>query len=815
MHKKLFLILQKLFLVIPFFVFSSQAHAQLVPSEQKEISVTIKVVNQKREPVAFASVTIINRSDSTLTIKKMADSSGAAKFNLSRNNQYTIRVTSVNYQPIEKGISTFGNQTLFSFATEPLGKTLETAVVVSKKPLMKQEDDKLIVDPENLVEASTTGYEVIEKTPGLFIDQDGNIYISSLTPATVQINGRDMKMSAADVATMLKSLPPNAISKIEILKTPSARYDASGSGGIVNVVLKKGVKIGKTGSVNGGTQQGAYSNQFIGFNLSNNDGKKSSYINLNYGRRNSYEKIVTDRLFAPDSMLSQNAFTKYPANTYFAGYGLNYSLGKKWDLDFSGTINLNDFNNSTGNQSVIEKISTSQTLTDNHNRVTNNGSFLVIGNGVETKLKIDTLGSEWSMNTFYYFSHNTSDQIFTTTFYSPLLPPTGGDGTGDNKRNLLSLKSDLKLRMKKKFTIETGIKSTTHTYKNVTNYFRETGGVRTKDISRTNTFNYNENINSAYLQGSKTLGKDFVIKTGIRLENTNMKGRQIIPDDTSFNIHRTDLFPYIYLSKNLMKIAGYDLRAYLVYRRTITRPVYEQLNPFPRYIDQYLSEVGNPSLRPQFNQNYEANISVDERPILAIGVNDTKDIFTNVIYPSDTSQSQAYRTYDNLGKNREWYFRGLGAIPPGGRYFFVLGAQYNHNFYRGFYEKIIPLSFKKGTWTFFTYQTFKIDKHSVITLNGFIRLKGQQQFYELTTFGALNSSINRKFLKEKLIVTLSLSDMFATNKNNFTFNQGSVNASGFRQSDTRRLGINLRYNFGIRKKDENNNIFNAEPPVSN
>ena len=207
---------------------------------------------------------------------------------------------------------------------------------------MKQEDDKLIVDPENLVEASTSGYEVIEKTPGLFVDQDGNIYISSLTPATVQINGRDMRMSAADVATMLKSLPPNSISKIEIIKTPSAKYDASSSGGIVNVVLKKGVKIGMTGSVTTGAQQGTYGNQFIGFSLNNNDGKKSSYINLNYSKRNSYEKIVTDRLFAPDSMLSQEAFTKYPANTYFAGYGLNYSVGKKWNVDFSGNINLNE-----------------------------------------------------------------------------------------------------------------------------------------------------------------------------------------------------------------------------------------------------------------------------------------------------------------------------------------------------------------------------------------------------------------------------------------------------------------------------------------
>ena len=790
-----------------FLFFSTLVKAQ-------EINVTIKILTSKKEPVLFATVTLFNRLDSVRTFTKLTDSSGIAQFVLRSNNQYNVNISSVNYLLIDKGITVSGEQNIFSFVAEEAGKTLQAAVVTSKKPLMKMEDDKLIVDPENLVEASTSGYEVIEKTPGLFVDQDGNIYISSMTPASVQINGRDMKMSAADVATMLKSLPPNSISKIEIIKTPSAKYDASGSGGIVNVVLKKGVKIGLTGSVNGGMQQGVYGNQFIGFNLSNNDGKKSSYINLNYSKRNSFEKIVTDRIFAPDSIISQDAFTKYPANTYYVGYGLNYSLGKKWELDFSGNVNINTNDNRTKNQSLIQKISTSQTNSENLNTVRNEGTNLVIGNGIESKLKIDSAGSEWTNQVFYYASHNTSDQTYATTFYQPFSTTLAGDGNGDNKRGFFSAKSDLKIKMKNRFTFESGIKTTTHTYKNVTNYFRESNGSRIKDNSRTNTFNYNENINSGYLQGSQTLGKDFVIKTGLRLENTNMNGQQVIPSDTTFNIHRTDLFPYIYLSKNLMKIAGYDLRAYLVYRRTITRPVYEQLNPFSRFVDQYLSEAGNPTLRPQFNQNYEANISVDERPILAIGVNDTKDIFTNVIYPSDTSQIQNIRTYDNLGKNKEWYFRGLGAIPPGGRYFFVAGAQYNHNFYQGLYENK-PFSFKKGTWTFFTYQTFKIDKRSVITLNGFVRLKGQQQFYELTTFGALNMSVNRKFLKDKFVATISISDMFATNQNNFTYNQGSIDASGYRQSDTRRVGLNLRYNFGIRKKEEQRSMFNVEPPVIN
>jgi len=257
----------------------------------------------------------------------------------------------------------------------------------------------------------------------------------------------------------------------------------------------------------------------------------------------------------------------------------------------------------------------------------------------------------------------------------------------------------------------------------------------------------------------------------------------------------------------------YDLRGYLVYLRTISRPGYQLLNPSQRYVDQYLFETGNPSLRPQLTQNYEANVSVDERPILAIGVNDTKDIFTNVIYQADSSRSIAYRTYDNLGKNKEIYFRALGAVPPGKKYFIVAGLQYNHNFYQGLYEGK-PLSFKKGSWSIFSYQTYKITPNTQLSLNGFARFNGQLQFYELSTFGSLNFSINQQLMKKKVIITMNVTDIFFTNNNQFTINQGSVNASGFRKGDTRRFGFNVRYNFGLRKK-EDNNLLNIESPEKN
>src|ERR1019366_737993 len=154
-------------------------------------------------------------------------------------------------------------------------------------------------------------YDIMEKVPGIFVDQDGNIYITSTTPATIYINGREQKMSNADVAAMLKSLPPNSIDRIEIMRTPSSKYDASSSGGIVNVILKKGMRIGMTGSANAGMNQGTYGNQFAGIMISNNDGKWNTSLTLQASRRETGERLKTDRQIAGDSVFSQNAYTRY------------------------------------------------------------------------------------------------------------------------------------------------------------------------------------------------------------------------------------------------------------------------------------------------------------------------------------------------------------------------------------------------------------------------------------------------------------------------------------------------------------------------
>jgi hypothetical protein len=152
----------------------------------------------------------------------------------------------------------------------------------------------------------------------------------------------------------------------------------------------------------------------------------------------------------------------------------------------------------------------------------------------------------------------------------------------------------------------------------------------------------------------------------------------------------------------------------------------------------------------------------------------------------------------------------VGGIPPGGAFFFYAGGQYNYNKYEGIYQNR-PLSYNRGSYTFFTYQELKVSQTLRISMHGFMRTKGLQNFYELKNFGALNFYINKSVLKKKGTVILSVNDVFRTNKIEFNLNQANISATGSRVNDTRKIGLVLRYNFGIKPREEKKSLF--EPPA--
>lgn len=768
-------------------------------------SYSFKVMDVKNNSIPFATIKIKSVLDSTKQFSIVADSNGMANIVIAANKNYSIQATALGYKKFNKTIA-LENSTVITIKLLEDPTQLNQVVVTSTKALVKQEDDKSVVDPEPLAAGSTNAMETIEKTPGIFIDSDGNIYLNGLSPAGVQINGRDLKMSPSDLSTLLKSLPPNVIQKIELIRTPSAKYDASGGGGVVNIVLKKGVKLGLNGSVNTGFNQGQYGNQFAGVNLNNTNDKYNAYLNTQFNNNNGYSINNTNRFLSENSVIIQKARTQNPSNSFYVGYGIGKNWKEKWELNYDGRISNNVFDNRTKNNAgLVNNLEYSLPVL-NESSINNKGNNYNINQSFRSKYKLDTLSGEWVTDISVNYSEAATHQNYSNQIGANI----GSSGAGDfgNYRTSFIAQTDLKKKWKG-FNWETGIKTSVLQFDNHAKYTKTIAGITYPDFFRTSNYSFKEQVNAGYLQASKTWGA-VILKLGSRVEQTIMEGRQYIPKDTNFSVNRTDAFPYVYLSRKIIAIMGYEMRGYLVYRKTISRPSYDFLNPFARYIDPYTYEIGNPLLKPQFTTNYEANISVDDKPIFAYGVNETKDIFSSVVYTSPIDKQLSYRTYDNLGRNKEIYFRAIGVIPPGKKFFAVVGVQYSRNIYNGLYENQ-TFSFDRGSYTFFTFQSLKLDTRSTIAINGFWRTNGQQQFYELENFGQLNATINRQFLNKKLTVTLSANDIFFTNKNTFVLNQGSIRSNGYRENDTRRYGINFRYNFGFKPKEKKLEMLENEP----
>ena len=776
-------------------------------SAGQNITVRVNSVNDKKEKVVYATTAILRNTDSSLIFTQTSNKETV--FLLKNNTAYILKITAVNIKTFYQKLFTGSNDTTINVVLQTVSKQLGEVVVNSRTPLLKQEDDKTVVDAEQLAGSSTNAFEVLEKTPGAIVDQDGNVYLNSSTPSTIYISGREIKLSAQDLANLLKNLPANSISKIEILRNPSAKYDAASSGGIINIVLKKGVKLGVNGSVDVSHFQGVYGSEAIGFNVSNSKEKLNTYLSYNFSKKLNGEDLSSNRYTNTGGLFKQYAFTRFNNTNNYVGGGINYDVNKKLNIAYDVRISATQNNSDVNNNISISSLRTGNILGKNISIVNNEGPSLYVGNGVAVKYKLDTLGSEWSNTLDYTYFRSNSNQDYSNVNIFPARNTLLGDGNILNNKNILAYKSDVVLKTKKKFTIEIGTKLTYSLSKNNSVYFSDTSTGKYVDRLQTNRFRYTENIAATYLQIAKTFG-GFTIKPGVRLEYTDIKGRQLIPADTTFAIKRTDLFPYIFIRHKIAKIFGFSLVGNAIYRRSITRPFYESLNPYQRYADQYTYDIGNPRLQPQFTTNYELNVNADEFPVFSIGLNDIKNIFTTLTYSRGDT---LFRTYDNLGTNKEIYMRAVIGIPPGKKYFFYAVTQMNIMNYKGQYDGV-PFTFHKSSFTFFLFQNYKPTKTLTLSLNSFMRVNTVINFFELKPYGGISFSGNKSILNKKMNVILTVNDILRTNKNSFVINQPNFVADGYRFYDNRRIGIALKYNFGLKPRAEKRQGFEIPQEIN-
>jgi iron complex outermembrane receptor protein len=481
---------------------------------------TLKVILNFPKADTTSSVTLqLYLLPDTILVTSKAVNNSQANFTVNQFSKYILKLSSVSFENTEKIIAVTDKPVTASFTLKQKNTTLGDVVVVSRKPLIKQDDDKTVVDAEVLANSSTNAYEVLEKTPGAIVDQDGNVYLASTTPATILINGREMKLSSADIASLLKSLPAGSVSKIEILRNPSAKYDASGSGGMVNIILKKGVKLGTNGTVNAAWFQGVYATKTAGFNINKGSEKINSYLNYQFTNRNNFEELNSDRLIRKDSsLIAQQSYTTYPTTNNYLNGGIDVQFTPKFNAAYDLRMSYTNGKSFALNGIDISKDPSPAILGKNVSDINSANKTTYLGNNISTRYKIDTLGSEWTSQFDYNYYGNRNTQFYKNNYYLPAKPAVSGNGINNSDKNIFLLQTDLVLKLRKSLTIETGLKATISNSRNSSNYTKDTGNnIMFVDDFQTNTFRYNENIIAAYVQVSKTFA-GFTIKPGVRLK---------------------------------------------------------------------------------------------------------------------------------------------------------------------------------------------------------------------------------------------------------------------------------------------------------
>ncbi|RYF89722.1 MAG: TonB-dependent receptor [Chitinophagaceae bacterium] len=312
-----------------------------------------KVIDGNTKTIESATITLLRSKDSSVAKMSVADKTGKFEFADVAEGKYFVSISAVGHdkglsEPIEINASNL-DITLKTIELVPQAKSISGVTVTSKRPLIEQKAGKTLIN----VEASPTNtglnaLEVLEKAPGVSVDNDGNISLKGKQGVMILIDGKPTYMSGADLAALLKNMQSSSLDQIEIMTNPPAKYDAAGNSGIINIKTKKGIVKGTNGSVNASFTQGKYSRFNAGLNLNYRNEKINLFGGYNGGKYEGYNKLVIDRKIYQSDNKTIFRLADQVSRPHFEGLyhnikaGLDYSFTKRTVLGFVVNANLND-----------------------------------------------------------------------------------------------------------------------------------------------------------------------------------------------------------------------------------------------------------------------------------------------------------------------------------------------------------------------------------------------------------------------------------------------------------------------------------------
>jgi iron complex outermembrane receptor protein len=758
------------------------------------------VVDAQQKPLDYTTVSLLKAKDSSLVKGALTDAKGLYKFSNVVTGKYLVSITMVGFQKSFSKPFTLETKDISveTIVLQQGSRELKGISVVAQKPLIEHKIDRTVLNVENSVlAAGNTALEILQKAPGVTLDKDDNISLKGKQGVTVMIDGKLTYLSSAQLATLLRSTDGNSIQSIEIITNPSAKYDASGNSGIINIKMKKNKSVGTNGSIILAGGYGAYPRTSESVTLNHKEGKFNFFGSYNHGDRKRYNNLNIDRVVG-----SGNNTTYFSQKTFMpeTNYYNNYRFGTDYDITKKHTIGflVNGYFNGDKNDNVATTLigaregvtdSLQKTYSDLH-QTYKNFAF-----NLNDRLQLDTAGQELAIDLDYSKFNNNNIAQYNTDFFL---------SDGQTQHPLLSLrnqtpsvisiktgKADYSKNIKKIGKLEAGIKlSDVRTDNDLHAQKLTNGGDYINDTTRSNRFVYTEKINAAYVNLSHTF-KKLSVQLGLRAENTSSNGN-LITRNQIVNRNYLNFFPSVFLQESLN--AKNDLG--FTYSRRIDRPSYDNLNPFIYYLDQYTYSQGNPFLKPQYTQSFELNYTYNKSINVSLGYSLTTDVSTEVI---QTVNKATYVTQLNLQKQNAY---SLNVNAPFTFAKWWTGNLNFNGFYLGFKsDSLLGANLNKGKAAFQAkaLNTFTLGKGFKAEVSGDYQSPLVYGVFNIKPQYAVDAGLSKSFANKKLNVKFSVSDIFNTRTNNLTSYYANTNIAIYQKRDSRVALLNLTYNFGNSK----------------
>lgn len=757
--------------------------------------ITGRISDDKKEPLFGVNVILLNQSDSMLVKTAVTDDNGFFQLDVKQNGNYLVKAFLIGYETYFSApvVYSGGATELSAITFKSTSKNLKEVSISGIKPMIEIKPDKTVFNVENSINATgSTAYELLQKSPGVVVDQNDNIMLKGRGGVMVQIDGKNTQMSGSDLAELLKSMQSTDVNSIELISNPSSKYDAEGTAGIINIRLKKNKDFGTNGSLSAGYAVGIFSKYNTGITLNNRSKGVNVFLNYsnNWGNRRNYMDII--RIQNEVKYDQQSA-------TYRSGLNNNYKAGADFTLSKKSTagvmINGNysdvafntrsvaEISNVAGNELISVLQSGSENKNRNYNYNVNGNYRFADTSGHELTLDIDygyfnSDRRSYQPNT-YYFSDNTTE----SRYYRNITP---------SEINIYSIKTDYSAPLLGG-VISGGLKSAYVETDNAFRFYNIEENTDVYDSARSNQFIYKETIHAAYLNYQFSY-KDFEFQAGVRSEYTISEGDlnsvQVTLDE---NVKRDylDFFPSagVTWKMNKKNTLGF------VYSSRIDRPNYQDLNPFEWRLDELSYRKGNPFLNPQYSHKFEITHSYNYAISTSASYSRTDDYFAQV---TDTIEgNKSFMTSKNLA-NEEVYSLNVNVTTQIKKWWSiytnigVTNLHYTADFGGG---RIIDAS--ALNLNIYGQQNFKLPAGFSLEISGWFGTPSiWGGTFKTKSQGSLDAGLQKKLFADKMTLKLSVTDIFVTApwRSKSVFEVADITANG--GWETRQFRANLTWRFG-------------------